>query len=145
MANSINKVQILGRLGRDPEVRSTQSGKTVTTITVATEESFGKGEEKKSKAEWHRITLWEKLGEIAGNYLKKGRQVFVEGRLSYRVEERDGKKTYYTDITATSLVLLGGKGEESEEHGREAAPAHNEASEYKPPAMDAKGMDEVPF
>jgi len=112
MASSLNKVQLIGRLGKDPEVRSTASGKTVTTITLATSESFGKDAERKEKTEWHKIILWDRLGQIAGNYLKKGRQVYIEGRITYRdYMDKENVKRYVTEIVANSMVLLGSKDE----------------------------------
>lgn len=110
MANSLNKVQLIGRLGHAPEVRSTQSGQTVTTLNLATSENYGKGEDKKEKTEWHKVICWDKLGEVAGNYLKKGSQVFIEGKITYsEYEDRDKIKRYKTEIVAFSLIFLGGK------------------------------------
>ncbi len=112
MASSLNKVQLIGRLGRDPEVRSTGTGKTVTTITIATSETYGRDADRKEKTEWHKVILWDKLGQIAGNYLKKGRQVFIEGKITYReYTDKENIKRYITEIIAQNMVFLGSKEE----------------------------------
>ncbi len=120
MASSLNKVQLIGRLGRDPEVRSTGTGKTVTTITVATSETYGRDADRKEKTEWHKVILWDKLGQIAGNYLKKGRQVFIEGKITYReYMDKENIKRYTTEIIAQNLVFLGSKDENASSGGGE--------------------------
>jgi single-strand DNA-binding protein len=141
MASSLNKVQLIGRLGKDPEVRSTQTGRTVTTITLATSETFGKDADRKERTEWHKIILWDKLGQIAGNYLRKGRQVYVEGRITYRdYMDRDNIKRYTTEIVATTMVFLGSK-DESGGAGRAGGTAEPN-SEYAPePAADFSAQD----
>ena len=126
MASSLNKVQLIGRLGRDPEVRSTGTGKTVTTITLATSETYGRDADRKEKTEWHKVILWDKLGQIAGNYLKKGRQVFIEGKITYReYMDKENIKRYTTEIIAQNLVFLGSK----EEGGSSGGGDH---SSYQP-------------
>ncbi len=142
MASSLNKVQLIGRLGKDPEVRSTPTGRTVTTITLATSETFGKEAERKEKTEWHKIVLWDKLGQIAGNYLRKGRQVYIEGRITYRdYMDRDNIKRYVTEIVATTMVFLGSK-DESGGAGRTGGYNAEPSSEYAPePAADFSAQD----
>ncbi len=142
MASSLNKVQLIGRLGKDPEVRSTQTGRTVTTITLATSETFGKDADRKERTEWHKIILWDKLGQIAGNYLRKGRQVYVEGRITYRdYMDRDNIKRYTTEIVATTMVFLGSK-DESGGAGRAGGYNAEPSSEYAPePAADFSAQD----
>lgn len=109
---SVNKVIIVGNLGRDPETRYMPNGEAVTNIAVATTESWkdkGSGE-KKELTEWHRITFYRKLAEIAGQYLKKGSQVYVEGRLQTRKwTDKDGVERYTTEIIADSMQMLGGR------------------------------------
>lgn len=161
MASSLNKVQLIGRLGKDPEVRSTQSGRTVTTITLATSEFVGKDADRKEKTEWHKIILWDKLGQLAGNYLRKGRQVFIEGRITYRdYMDRDNQKRYVTEIVANNMVFLGSK-DEAAGGGARGAYSGEPSAEYAPePAADFTpqdmdkyaasmqnlgGDDEVPF
>ena len=106
---SVNKVILLGNLGRDPEVRFTQGGTPVANFTMATTDRWSDPSgEKKEKTEWHRIVVWGKQAEIAGEYLKKGRPVFVEGSLQTREwTDREGNKRYTTEVRAQRLQLLG--------------------------------------
>ena len=106
---SVNKVILLGNLGRDPEVRFTQGGTPVANFTMATTDRWSDPSgEKKEKTEWHRIVVWGKQAEIAGEYLRKGRPVFVEGSLQTREwTDRDGNKRYTTEVRAQRLQLLG--------------------------------------
>ena len=109
---SVNKVIIVGNLGRDPETRYMPSGDAMTSITVATTDSWKDKAtgEKKEQTEWHRITFFGKLAEIAGQYLKKGSQVYVEGSLRTRkYMDKDGVEKYATDIRADSMQMLGGR------------------------------------
>ena len=108
----INKVIIIGRLGNDPEIRYTPSGAAVAKFSVATSEEWKDktSGEKKERTEWHRVTAFGKLGEICGEYLSKGRQVFVEGRLqTSSYEDKEGVKRYSTDIIASDVQFLGSK------------------------------------
>ncbi len=108
----INKVIIIGRLGNDPEVRYTPSGSPVAKFSVATSEEWKDKNtgEKKERTEWHRITAWGKLGEICGEYLSKGRQVYVEGRLqTSSYDDKEGVKRYSTEIVASDVQFLGSK------------------------------------
>ena len=108
----LNKVFILGNLGRDPEVRSLPNGTTVCTFSIATSETWkDKTGEKREKTEWHRIVTFNKLADLCGEYLAKGRQVFVEGKLQTREWERDGVKQYITEIVASEVRFIGGKNE----------------------------------
>jgi len=108
---NLNKIMLIGNLGRDPEVRFTVSGKAVANFTVATSESWiGKDGNEQEHTEWHRIIAWGKLGEICGEYLVKGRTVYVEGRLQTREwEDRDGNKQRTTEIVASEMIMLGGR------------------------------------
>jgi single-strand DNA-binding protein len=110
----INKVILVGRLGRDPETRYTSTGQAVCNFTMATDESFkSRSGERQQRTEWHRIVLWGKLAEIAQQYLKKGQLVYIEGRLQTRQwdDKRDGSKKSTTEIVANSMKMLGGRGE----------------------------------
>jgi single-strand DNA-binding protein len=108
---SLNKVILIGNLGRDPETRYLPNGDAVANISVATTETWkDKAGEKQEKTEWHRVTLYRRLGEIAGEYLKKGSQVYIEGRIEYREYEKDGVKRYSTDIIASEMKMLGSRG-----------------------------------
>jgi single-strand DNA-binding protein len=112
---SVNKVILVGNLGADPEVRYTPSGRAVATFNIATKEQWtGKDGEKTERTEWHKIVAWARLGEICGEYLRKGSQVYVEGRLQTRSwEDKEGNKRYTTEIVAQNMQMLGsaaGKG-----------------------------------
>ncbi len=109
MAGGVNKVILLGNLGRDPEVRFTPSGQAVANFTIATNESWtDKQGAKQERTEWHRIVVWGKLAELCGEYLKKGRQAFIEGRLQTREwTDKENKKNYTTEIVANNVQFLG--------------------------------------
>ncbi len=116
---SYNKVTILGNLGRDPEVRTTPAGNSVANFSVATTDKWGQGEDRQERTEWHRVVVWGKLAEVCGEYLRKGRQVLVEGRLqSHSYEDNEGIKRYVTEIIAHQVEFLGqrsnGNGESGE-------------------------------
>ena len=104
----VNKVILVGNLGRDPEVRYTKNGQAVASFSLATTERWtGKDGNKEDKTEWHRIVAWGKLGEICGEYLVKGKQVYIEGRLQTRDwEDKDGNKKSTTEIVANNMVML---------------------------------------
>lgn len=107
---SVNKVILMGNLGRDPEVRYMPNGEAVANFSIATTENWkDKSGAKQEKTEWHNIVMYRKLAEIAGEYLKKGRPVYVEGRLQTRKWEKDGVTRYSTEIIADSMQMLGGK------------------------------------
>jgi single-strand DNA-binding protein len=107
---SLNKVMLLGNLGRDPEVRYTAAGKAVATFTVATSFSWrGQDGNDQERTEWHRVVAWGRLGEICGEYLGKGRQVYIEGRIQSRDwEDQDGNKRTTVEIIANDMIMLGG-------------------------------------
>lgn len=107
---SVNKVILIGNLGRDPEVRYTPSGAAVCNMSLATTRNWKdkNSGERVEETEWHRVVLYDRLAEIAGEYLKKGRQVYVEGRLKTRKwTDKDGVEKYTTEIVATEMTLLG--------------------------------------
>lgn len=108
----VNKVILIGRLGKDPETRYTQSGVSVTNFSIATSEEWRDKDtgDKREKTEWHRIVAWRRLGEICGEYLHKGSQVYIEGRLQTREwKDRDDNKRYTTEIVAQSMRMLDSK------------------------------------
>ncbi len=109
---SLNKVMLIGNLGRDPELRYTTSGQAVASLAIATSEKFkNKNGEMEERTEWHRVTLWGKLAEIAKEYLAKGRTVYIEGRLQTRKwTDRDGNDRYTTEIVGDRMQMLGGRG-----------------------------------
>src|SRR6204780_5072025 len=111
---SVNKAILVGRLGRDPETRYTSGGQAVANFTLATDETFkDRSGERQKRTEWHRIVLWGKLAEITQQYLKKGSLVYIEGRIQTRQweDKRDGQKKTTTEIVATAMRMLGGRGE----------------------------------
>jgi single-strand DNA-binding protein len=110
MAGGVNKVILIGNLGKDPEVRFTPSGAAVANFNIATNESWtDKSGQKQERTEWHRIVVWGKLAELCGEYLKKGRQCYVEGRLQTREwTDKEGKKNYTTEVVAQTVQFLGG-------------------------------------
>ena len=146
MARGINKVILVGNLGDDPETRYTQGGMAVTKISLATtsvrKDRDGNNQE---KTEWHRVTFFGKLGEIAAEYLRKGSQVYVEGRITYSESTGDdGQKRYYTDIVADEMQMLGGRSEGGSQQERSQRPQRQEAVRQPPPADDFSD-DDIPF
>ena len=139
---SLNKVMLIGNLGKDPEVRFTASGQAVASFSLATSEKFkGKSGEWEERTEWHNITLWGKLAEIAGEYLSKGKTIFVEGRLQTRKwQDKSGNDRYTTDIVGDKMQMLSPKGEKSG-GDNSTAPKNNSPSYEEPPFQD----DDIPF
>ena len=140
MARGINKVILVGNLGNDPETKYTQGGMAVTTLSLATtsvrKDKDGNTQE---RTEWHRVKLFGKLGEIAGEYLRKGRQVYIEGRIEYGSYEKDGVKHYTTDIVADEMQMLGGGEGRSEGRGDRAAGGSPERTSRPAPASRSEG------
>lgn len=139
----INKAIIIGRLGRDPEVRYTQDGTAVANFSVATSEEWRDKDsgEKKERTEWHRIVAWRKLGELCGQYLSKGRQVYIEGKLQTRSWEQDGVKRYSTEIVASDVQFLGGR---DGGQGADASQGGFQGGAPEPPFADGQD-DDIPF
>ena len=160
MARGINKVILVGNLGNDPDTKFTQGGMAITTLSIATttvrKDRDGNQQE---KTEWHRVKLFGKLGEIAGEYLKKGREVYIEGRIEYGSYEKDGVKHYTTDIVADEMQMLGGRPEGASQGGgsggyeRSArpAPAQRREPAHQAPAASVADFggdfndDDIPF
>lgn len=140
----INKAIIVGRLGRDPELRYTPDGTAVANFSVATSEEWKdkNSGEKKERTEWHRIVAWRKLGEICGEYLSKGRQVYIEGRLQTRSWEQDGVTRYMTEIVATDVQFLGGRDDTG--GNRRSTGGGMDQGYPEPPAADTQD-DDIPF
>jgi single-strand DNA-binding protein len=114
MARSLNKVMLIGNLGKDPELRYTTSGVAVATFSMATSESWKDQDgNMQERTEWHNIVAWRKLAEICGEWLKKGKKVYIEGRIQTRSydDKNTGAKKYITEIVADSMIMLDGKGE----------------------------------
>lgn len=133
--SGVNKVILVGNLGRDPEVRYTKSGQAVASFSLATSERWtGKDGNKEEKTEWHRIVAWGKLGEICGEYLSKGKQVYIEGRLQTREwDDKDGNKRSTTEIVANNMTMLGQAGQQE--------PGPNSQSMRE----DDREGDDIPF
>jgi single-strand DNA-binding protein len=135
----VNKVILVGNLGADPELRYTASGTAVAKFSLATTEKFKDGQgNPQERTSWHRVTAWGKLAEICGQYLTKGKQVYIEGKLQYGSYEKDGVKHYTTDIIANTMQMLGGGGN------------GNRSQEPEPPFAPPPGgvpddMDDIPF
>jgi single-strand DNA-binding protein len=124
MAKSLNRVTLIGNLGQDPELKQTPKGSSVCNISIATAESYKDKttDEWKETTDWHRVVLWEKLADVAGQYLKKGDKVYIEGKLKTRDYEKDGKKVYITEVRATNLIMMGGnKADTNEDYNKEMA------------------------
>lgn len=136
----VNKAIVIGRLGRDPKVTYTQDGRAIANFSVATSEEWKDKEtgEKKERTEWHRIVAFGRLGEICGEYLAKGRQVYIEGRLQTRSWEKDNVTRYTTEIVASNMQMLESKSAAG-------------ASDYMPPTDDSipndtgPGDEDIPF
>ena len=131
----INKAILVGRLGRDPECRATQSGKTVCNFTLATDTGFGDSR----TTDWHRIVCFDRQADFCKNYMRKGSLVFVEGRISYRQYEKDGVKQYITEIIANNIQSLQSRAESQGAAGNfdvnvYDSPAYGGASSYNSPA-----------
>jgi single-strand DNA-binding protein len=123
MAKSVNKVILVGNLGKDPEVKYTPSGVPVAKFSLATNEKFkDKSGEWQERTEWHNIVAWQRLAEIVGEYVKKGSKIYIEGRLqtSSWEDKQSGEKKYRTEIVAQDLVLLSGRGDGEGGEGRAA-------------------------
>jgi single-strand DNA-binding protein len=137
MAKSLNKVQLIGHLGKDPELKYTPSGVAVANFSIATNESWKDQEGNlQERTEWHNIVAWRKLAEICGEWLKKGKRIYIEGKLQTRSYEKDGVKKYITEIVADDMIMLDG--------GTPRAAAEPDAAQA--PAEDQGGSDkDLPF
>lgn len=146
MARSVNMVILVGHLGKDPELSYLPSGQSVAKFTLATNRSFKKGEEWQEETEWHNVVAWGKLGEFCTQYLGKGRQAFVEGRLRTRNwEDREGKQRTSVEIVANEVVPLGPRGEGmGEVPGKQAAPRATKADEGFGESQQITD-DDIPF
>jgi single-strand DNA-binding protein len=157
MARGINKVILVGNIGKDPEVRYTASGSAITNISVATSESWRDktSGEQQERTEWHKVVFFNRLAEIAGEYLKKGSQVYVEGSLRTRKwQDQSGQDRYTTEIVANEMQMLGSRGgsegadrpAQGKKGFRDSPPSGQGASE-PPPFDESDGFaeDDIPF
>ena len=142
---SLNKVMLIGNLGKDPEVRYTAAGTAVASFSVATSEKYkNKSGELEEKTEWHNVTLWARLAEIAGEYLAKGKTVYIEGRLQTRKwQDRDGKDRYTTEIVGEKMQMLSGKGEGGGRQGAGRTDNQSQETAYEEPVFNPD--DDIPF
>jgi single-strand DNA-binding protein len=148
MARGVNKVILVGNLGRDPEMRYTPNGLAVANITVATSESWKDKQsgESQEKTEWHKVVLFSRLAEIAGEYLKKGSKIYLEGRLQTRKwqDKTSGQDRYTTEIIGDSLQMLDSKGGAAS--SSDQAPAFEKSGSEMPQTADADQFnDDIPF
>jgi single-strand DNA-binding protein len=150
--SGINKVIIIGRLGADPEVKTISSGNTVARLSIATSESWKDQQgQRQERTEWHRVVVWGKQAELCGQYLSKGRQAFIEGRLQTRSwEDQQGQKRYTTEIVATNVQFLGGMNQSQDSMGNQNSYGQNNSynndsyGSFGPePSFDSS--EEIPF
>ena len=142
---SVNKAIIIGNLGRDAEVRYTPGGTAVANISVATTETWNDktSGQRQEKTEWHRVAIWGKTAEAIGEYLTKGRQVYVEGRIETRQwDDKDGQKRYTTEIRSDRVVLLGGRGDGPDQGAPAPKPSTGGGPPPSPPELTE---DDIPF
>lgn len=154
MSTGVNKVILIGNLGKDPEVRHLDNGATVANFSIATTESYkDKNGQKVDQTEWHNIVLWRGLAEIAEKYLKKGDSVFIEGKLRTRSWEKDGVTRYTTEVVGDQMTMLGGKKGGSDDNSQDYSSNNNDsgmsrsqqtANTSNTPDTDSE-MDDLPF
>ena len=146
MARGVNKVILVGNLGNDPEVRYGNNGNAITNITIATSEKWKdkNTQQDQERTEWHRVVFFNKLAEIAGEYLKKGSQVYVEGSLRTRKwQDNDGNDKYTTEIVASEMQMLGGRGESSNNQHQQPQRQQQAQPQQQAPTNDFD--DDIPF
>jgi single-strand DNA-binding protein len=143
---SINKVILVGNVGKDPEIRHLDSGVAVATFTLATSETYtAKNGDRVTSTEWHNIVLWRGLAEVAEKYVRKGKQLYIEGRIRTRsYEDKEGQKRYVTEIYGDVMKMLGSRDQQS------AHPEPVSKPEFKPPITEepdfqGSGEDDLPF
>lgn len=146
---SVNKVILVGNAGKDAEVRYIDNGAAVATFSLATSETYtAKNGEKVTNTEWHNIVAWRGLGEFAGKYIQKGRQLYIEGRLRSRsYDDKDGNKKYITEVLADTIQLLGKReGSDAQNHNQNAEYQKTETANTETPVYDSgESVDDLPF
>ncbi len=158
---SVNKVILVGRLGKDPELRYTPAGTAVVTFTMATTENFkDRDGNRQEKTEWHNIVAWRQLAEICGKFLHKGKQVYIEGKIQTRsYDDRDGNKRYITEVVADQMQMLGSRDDSqggggyggqqdrgtspSQRSGQQSSDSGSNKGNFEEPAFNPD--DEIPF
>lgn len=147
---SVNKAILVGNVGKDPEVRYLEGGTAVASFSLATSEVYrNKSGEKVTQTEWHNIVAWRHLAELAEKYISKGRQLYIDGRITTRSwDDKEGNKRYTTEIVANSIQLLGRKGDDNAEgHATKPAAPKSEASKPEEPKFSEESVeeDDLPF
>ncbi|KAA3614910.1 MAG: single-stranded DNA-binding protein [Calditrichaeota bacterium] len=146
MARGVNKVILLGRLGKDPEMRYAPSGTAIASFSMATNHSQKQDGEWVDKTEWHNLIAFGKTAEIAGEYLKKGKQLYIEGRLQTSSwEDQQGQKKYKTEIVVSDLQMIGAKGDESYSPPSGGSAPQESKKPAPPPEPAAEEEDDLPF
>ena len=134
MSDGVNRVQLLGNIGQDPELRTTPGGQTVLNIRLATTETyFDKNQLKQERTDWHNVTVWGKRAEALSRILSKGSQIFVEGRIQTRSYEKNGEKRYATDINASNIVLCGKRQQQAKDAAEDDITRGRDMSDDEPP------------
>jgi single-strand DNA-binding protein len=142
---SVNKAILVGRLGKDPELRYTQSGTAVASFTMATNRQWkGQDGQKAEETTWHNITVWGKRAEVVKEYLTKGQQIYIEGRISNRsYDDKEGNKKYFSEVVVEDFQFLGSRGDSG---GGSAGPSDQPGPDLPPPpAGEASDDDDLPF
>lgn len=144
----VNKIILLGQLGADPEVRATQTGSSVVNISVATNEEWvnKKTMRKESKTEWHKVVLFNKLAEIAAEYLKKGSQVYIEGKIQTKKwQDQSGNNRFSTEIVANEMQMIGGRSEATKDYDAPPTQSNSKLVPESAPSSEADFDDDLPF
>ncbi len=146
--SGVNKVILIGHLGKDPEVRHLEGGTTLVNFPLATSETYSKDGKKIEQTEWHNIVMWRGLADVAAKFLQKGKQVYIEGKLRSRnYEDKEGNKRYVTEIVAENFTMLGRKSE-NENHGSHQQSSNNSPTTKREDQLvdfSDDGSDDLPF
>jgi single-strand DNA-binding protein len=142
---SVNKVILVGRLGKDPELRYTPQGTAVATFSLATDERYkDKAGQQQQKTEWHNLVVWRGLAEVCGKYLHKGKQIYIEGKIQTRsYDDRDGNKRYITEIVVDQMQMLGSREDGQRAQGPPPSEPQQSGQSFDEPAFNPD--DEIPF
>lgn len=144
---SVNKVILVGHVGKDPEIRHLDSGVAVANFSLATSESYvAKNGDKVTTTEWHNIVLWRGLAEVAEKYVTKGKQLYIEGRIRTRTyDDKDGNKRYITEIYGDVMQMLGTKGDSQNQNSNGGSSQKEPTAFQSPDVIDQGGDDDLPF
>lgn len=145
---SVNKVILIGNVGKDPEIRHLDSGVAVAHFTLATSESYkAKNGERVTNTEWHNIVMWRGLAEVVEKYVKKGTKLFIEGKITSRQYEKDGQTKYFTEIVGNNMVMLDSKDSSNKPNNDSGSATATQptAPETKPESKDSEVEDDLPF